>query len=65
MSQSAVTQGSIWDLDSLPVTFFPGELARLLLSQPINKRPSHEVARTGVYVSTEQTNPAQPRPNGD
>lgn len=45
------------DPDSLSVTFFPGELARLLLSRLTNKRPSHEVARTGAYVSTEQTLP--------
>ena len=41
----------------MSVTFFPGELARLLLSRLTNKRPSHEVARAGVYVSTEQTLP--------
>jgi hypothetical protein len=37
MSQPRVGEWSIWDPDSLPVTFFLGELARLLLSQLTNK----------------------------
>ncbi len=28
---------NLWDPDSLSVTFFPGELARLLLSHETNK----------------------------
>ncbi len=55
MSQLKVGEWNPQDPDSLSVTFFPGELARLLLSRLTNKRPSHEVARTGAYVSTEQT----------
>ncbi|RUR56786.1 4Fe-4S dicluster domain-containing protein [Aeromonas veronii] len=57
MSQPKVGEWNPQDPDSLSVTFFPGELARLLLSRLTNKRPSHEVARTGAYVSTEQTLP--------
>ncbi len=57
MSQPKVMEWNLQDPDSLSVTFFPGELARLLLSRLTNKRPSHEVARAGVYVSTEQTLP--------
>lgn len=57
MSQPKVGEWNPQDPDSLSVTFFPGELARLLLSRLTNKRPSHEVARAGVYVSTEQTLP--------
>nr|WP_280639605.1 4Fe-4S binding protein [Aeromonas veronii] len=57
MSQLKVREWNPQDPDSLSVTFFPGELARLLLSRLTNKRPSHEVARTGAYVSTEQTLP--------
>ncbi|EKP0259426.1 4Fe-4S binding protein [Aeromonas sobria] len=57
MSQPKVGEWNLQDPDSLSVTFFPGELARLLLSRLTNKRPSHEVARTGAYVSTEQTLP--------
>ena len=57
MSQPKVGEWNPQDPDSLSVTFFPGELARLLLSRLTNKRPSHEVARAGAYVSTEQTLP--------
>nr|WP_289813571.1 4Fe-4S dicluster domain-containing protein [Aeromonas veronii] len=57
MSQPKVGEWNPQDPDSLSVTFFPGELARLLLSRLTNKRPSHEVVRTGAYVSTEQTLP--------
>lgn len=57
MSQPKVREWNLQDSDSLSVTFFPGELARLLLSRLTNKRPSHEVARTGAYVSTEQILP--------
>lgn len=57
MSQPKVGEWNPQDPDSLSVTFFPGELARLLLSRLTNKRPSHEVVRTGAYVSTEQTFP--------
>lgn len=57
MSQLKVGEWNPQDPDSLSVTFFQGELARLLLSRLTNKRPSHEVARTGAYVSTEQTLP--------
>ncbi len=57
MSQPKVGEWNPQDPDSLSVTFFPGELARLLLSRLTNKRPSHEVVRAGVYVSTEQTLP--------
>ena len=57
MSQPKVGEWNLQDPNSLSVTFFPGELARLLLSRLTNKRPSHEVARTGAYVSTEQTLP--------
>ncbi len=57
MSQPKVMEWNLQDPDSLSVTFFLGELARLLLSRLTNKRPSHEVARAGVYVSTEQTLP--------
>lgn len=57
MSQLKVGEWNPQDPDSLSVTFFPEELARLLLSRLTNKRPSHEVARTGAYVSTEQTLP--------
>ncbi len=57
MSQSKVGEWNPQDPDSLSVTFFPRELARLLLSRLTNKRPSHEVARTGAYVSIEQTLP--------
>nr|WP_265457885.1 4Fe-4S dicluster domain-containing protein [Aeromonas salmonicida] len=57
MSQPRVGGWNLQDPDSLPVTFFPGELARLLLPRLANKRPSHEVVRTGAYVSTEQTLP--------
>nr|WP_280639535.1 4Fe-4S dicluster domain-containing protein [Aeromonas veronii] len=57
MSQPKVREWNPQDPDSLSVTFFPGELARLLLSRLTNKRPSHEVVRTGAYVSTEQTLP--------
>lgn len=57
MSQPRVGEWNPQDPDSLSVTFFPGELARLLLSRLTNKRPSHEVVRTGAYVSTEQTLP--------
>nr|WP_113740443.1 4Fe-4S dicluster domain-containing protein [Aeromonas veronii] len=57
MSQPKVGEWNPQDPDSLSVTFFPGELARLLLSRLTNKRPSHEVARTGAYVSTEKTLP--------
>ncbi|EKB16401.1 hypothetical protein HMPREF1167_00836 [Aeromonas veronii AER39] len=57
MSQPKMGEWNPQDPDSLSVTFFPGELARLLLSRLTNKRPSHEVARTGAYVSTEQTLP--------
>ncbi|HHQ4749601.1 TPA: 4Fe-4S dicluster domain-containing protein [Aeromonas veronii] len=53
MSQPKVGEWNPQDPDSLSVTFFPGELARLLLSRLTNKRPSHEVARTGAYVITE------------
>ncbi len=58
MSQPKVGEWNPQDPDSLSVTFFPGELARLLLSRLTNKRPSHEVVRTGAYVSTEQTLPS-------
>ncbi len=57
MSQPKVREWNPQDPDSLSVTFFPGELARLLLYRLTNKRPSHEVARAGAYVSTEQTLP--------
>nr|WP_249126767.1 4Fe-4S dicluster domain-containing protein [Aeromonas popoffii] len=53
MSQPKIREWNLQDPDSLSVTFFPGELARLLLSRLTNKRPSHEVARTGAYVITE------------
>ncbi|MDF2408964.1 ferredoxin [Aeromonas sp. 2HA2] len=53
MSQPRMGEWSPQDPDSLSVTFFPGELARLLLSRLTNKRPSHEVARPGVHVSIE------------
>jgi ferredoxin len=53
MSHPKIREWNLQDPDSLSVTFFPGELARLLLSRLTNKRPSHEVARTGAYVITE------------